>query len=137
MDKKESTGKINFAWNSVVEEILGDDSGVTGVRIKDLQNGKTTDIPVTGAFIAIGHNPNTSIFTGQLDMDNGYLRVKSGSGANATATNIPGVFAAGDVSDPSYRQAITAAGSGCMAALDADKYLDNLKAKSKTAITEK
>jgi thioredoxin reductase (NADPH) len=138
MDKKESTGKIDFAWNSTVEEIIGDATGVTGVRIKDVNSGETRVIDVTGAFIAIGHNPNTSIFKDQLDMDNGYLRVKSGAGPNATATNIPGVFAAGDVSDPSYRQAITAAGTGCMAALDADKYLDNLKAKTKkTADTAK
>lgn len=137
MDKKEETGKIDFAWNSEVEEILGNEQGVTGVRIKNTKTGETSVLDVTGAFIAIGHNPNTAIFAGQLDMENGYLRVKSGSAANATATNIPGVFAAGDVSDPSYRQAITAAGTGCMAALDADKYLDNLKAKTKAAQTEK
>lgn len=135
MDKKESTGKIDFAWNSVVDEIIGDATGVTGIRIKDTKTGESKTLDVTGVFIAIGHNPNTSIFAGQLDMDNGYLRVKSGSSPGATATNIPGVFAAGDVSDPSYRQAITAAGSGCMAALDADKYLDNLKAKEKKAQT--
>lgn len=133
MEKKESTGKIDFAWNSVIDEILGDEQGVTGVRIKNTETGETRTIHATGAFIAIGHNPNTSIFAGQLDMDNGYLRVKSGTSNNATATNIPGVFAAGDVSDPSYRQAITAAGTGCMAALDADKYLDSLKTKSKNA----
>lgn len=133
MEKKESSGKIHFAWNSVVDEVLGDDTGVTGVRIKNMETGETRTITVTGVFIAIGHNPNTSIFAGQLDMDNGYLRVKSGTSNNATATNIPGVFAAGDVSDPSYRQAITAAGSGCMAALDADKYLDSLKTKNKNA----
>ena len=137
MDKKESTGKIDFAWHSVVDEILGNETGVTGVRIKNVQTGETSTLDVTGGFIAIGHNPNTNIFTGQLDMDNGYLRVRGGSLPNATATNIPGVFAAGDVSDPSYRQAITAAGSGCMAALDADKYLDNLKAKAKTAVDAK
>lgn len=133
MDKKESTGKIEFAWNSVVDEILGDASGVTGIRIKNVETDETKVLDVTGVFIAIGHNPNTSIFNGQLDMENGYLVVRGGSLPNATATNIPGVFAAGDVSDPSYRQAITAAGTGCMAALDADKYLDNLKAKAKTA----
>lgn len=137
MEKSKATGKIDFAWNSVVDEILGNETGVTGVRIKNVQTGETRVIDVTGVFIAIGHQPNTSIFAGQLDMDNGYLRVKSGSGHNATATNIPGVFAAGDVSDPSYRQAITAAGSGCMAALDADKYLDSLKAKAKTEVSEK
>jgi thioredoxin reductase (NADPH) len=137
MDKKESTGKIDFAWHSVVDEILGDATGVTGIRIKNTQTGETRVIDATGVFIAIGHKPNTDIFAGQLEMENGYLRVKSGTAQNATATNIPGVFAAGDVSDPSYRQAITAAGSGCMAALDADKYLDNLKAKTKSAVSAK
>jgi thioredoxin-disulfide reductase len=127
MAKKESTGKIDFAWNSVVDEILGDETGVNGIRIKDLTTNQTRDIEATGVFIAIGHNPNTQIFAGQLDMENGYLKTRGGSGSNATATNIPGVFAAGDVSDPTYRQAITAAGLGCMAALDADKYLDTQK----------
>src|SRR5579862_855998 len=131
MKKKESTGKIDIAWNSVVDEILGNEQGVTGVRIKDTNTGNTQVIDATGTFIAIGHNPNTSIFNGQLDMENGYIKIRSGIATNSTATNIPGVFAAGDVSDPTYRQAITAAGSGCMAALDADKYLDNL------ALTEK
>lgn len=125
--KKESTGKIHYAWDSVIDEIVGNEQGVTGVRIKNLKTDEMKMIDVTGVFIAIGHKPNTDIFKGQLDMDEtGYLKVKSGSGQNATATNIPGVFAAGDVSDPIYRQAITAAGTGCMAALDADKYLDNL-----------
>jgi len=127
MKKKESTGKIDIAWNSVVDEILGNEQGVTGVRIKDTNTGNTQVIDATGTFIAIGHNPNTSIFNGQLDMENGYIKIRSGIATNSTATNIPGVFAAGDVSDPTYRQAITAAGSGCMAALDADKYLDSLK----------
>ncbi len=126
MHKSETTGKISFAWNSVIDEILGDASGVTGVRIENVLNHETSIIDATGVFIAIGHKPNTDIFVGQLDMENGYLKTK-GSGTNATQTNIPGVFAAGDVADPNYRQAITAAGSGCMAALDADKYLDNLK----------
>jgi thioredoxin reductase (NADPH) len=126
MKKKESTGKIDFAWNHVIEEILGNDQGVTGVRIKDTATKKSKVLDVTGVFIAIGHKPNTDIFTGQLDMENGYIKINNGIGPNATATNIPGVFAAGDVADPAYRQAITAAGSGCMAALDADKYLDNL-----------
>lgn len=127
MKKKEDTGKIDFAWNSVIDEVLGDASGVTGVRVKNTVNGETNVIDATGVFIAIGHQPNTGIFAGQLDMDEtGYLIVKSGGGQNSTATNIPGVFAAGDVSDPTYRQAITAAGSGCAAALDADKYLDSL-----------
>lgn len=126
MDKAKSTGKLDFAWNSVVDEILGNETGVTGVRIKDVASGNTKNIDATGVFIAIGHKPNTDIFAGQLDMENGYIKVKSGSGTNATATNIPGVFAAGDVADPTYRQAITAAGTGCQAALDADKYLDSL-----------
>ena len=126
--KKESTGKIDLAWNSVIDEILGNETGVTGVRIKNIETGETKTIDATGVFIAIGHQPNTGIFKGQLDMDaTGYLKVKSGMNQNATATNIPGVFAAGDVADPAYRQAITAAGMGCMAALDADKYLDSLK----------
>lgn len=126
MQKKEATNKIDFAWNSVIDEIEGDGQGVTGVRIKNTESGATNVIDATGVFIAIGHKPNTDIFAGQLDMENGYLKVRSGANGGATATNIPGVFAAGDVSDPSYRQAITAAGSGCMAALDADKYLDSL-----------
>lgn len=126
MDKAKTTGKIHFAWNSVVEEILGDDTGVNGVRIKDVHSGQTQTLEATGVFIAIGHKPNTDIFAGQLEMEKGYLKVQSGIGLNATATPIPGVFAAGDVADPIYRQAITAAGTGCMAALDADKYLDSL-----------
>lgn len=127
MQKQASTGKIDLAWDSVVDEILGNEQGVTGVRIKNTLTGDTKILDVTGVFIAIGHKPNTDIFVGQLDMENGYIKTRSGSGANATATLIPGVFAAGDVTDPIYRQAITAAGSGCMAALDADKYLDSLK----------
>lgn len=126
MHKKEATGKIDFAWNSTVDEILGDNSGVTGIRIKNTLTHDTKVIDATGVFIAIGHKPNTDIFVGQIDMDGGYLKTRGGGGVNSTVTNIPGVFAAGDVSDPTYRQAITAAGSGCMAALDADKYLDNL-----------
>lgn len=126
MDKAKTTNKIHFAWNSVVDEVLGNETGVTGVRIKDIVTGNDKTLDINGVFIAIGHKPNTDIFAGQLDMENGYIKVKSGSGTNATATNIPGVFAAGDVADPAYRQAITAAGTGCMAALDADKYLDSL-----------
>lgn len=126
MQKKEQTGKIDIAWDSVVEEIVGNDSGVTGIRIKNTKTDEIKNIEAAGVFIAIGHKPNTDIFSGQLDMHNGYILVKNGGGQNATATNIPGVFAAGDVSDPTYRQAITAAGTGCMAALDADKYLDSL-----------
>lgn len=127
MEKQAETGKIKFAWDSMIDEITGDDTGVTGVRIKNTKSNETNHLDVKGVFIAIGHNPNTAIFKGQLDMENGYLKVRNGIGPNATATNIPGVFAAGDVSDPAYRQAITAAGTGCMAALDADKYLDNLR----------
>ena len=110
----------------MIDEIVGDEKGVTGVRIKNTNSGETKVIDATGVFIAIGHQPNTGIFAGQLEMDaSGYIKTRSGSGQNATATSIVGVFAAGDVSDPIYRQAITAAGSGCMAALDADKYLDS------------
>ena len=126
MDKKTTGGKINLAWNSVVDEILGNEQGVTGVRLKDIVTGAISTLDVAGVFIAIGHKPNTDIFVGQLDMENGYIKKRNGVGPNATATNIPGVFAAGDVADPAYRQAITAAGTGCMAALDADKYLDSL-----------
>lgn len=127
LEKQKTTGKIHIEWNSIVDEILGNEQGVTGIRIKNKQSGEEKKLDVTGVFIAIGHNPNTGIFNGQLDMENGYLVVKNGIGPNSTATNVSGVFAAGDVSDPTYRQAITAAGSGCQAALDADKYLDSLK----------
>jgi thioredoxin reductase (NADPH) len=106
--------------------VLGDQTGVTGMRIKHVQQGTTEDIDLQGVFIAIGHKPNTGIFEGQLEMNNGYIKVKSGTDGNATATSVPGVFAAGDVMDHVYRQAITSAGSGCMAALDAEKYLDGL-----------
>jgi len=124
-------GKMKVVWNHTVDEVLGDDSGVASVRLKDLIDGKTHDIKVTGLFIAIGHTPNTGIFKGQLSMsDTGYLKVKSGTEGDATATSVPGVFAAGDVADHVYRQAITSAGSGCMAALDADKYLERLDAGS-------
>jgi thioredoxin reductase (NADPH) len=121
----EKTGKVRIVWNHTVEEIIGDQTGVTGVRIKPTQAGGTIEtLEVTGAFIAIGHTPNTGIFAGQLDMRDGYIRVRTGSDGGATTTSVPGVFAAGDVADHVYRQAITSAGSGCMAALDADKYLD-------------
>lgn len=127
MEKKAATGKIDIRWHSVLDEVLGNETGVTGVRIKNVNTNTTDQLDVTGVFIAIGHQPNTGIFTGQLDMDpNGYLKVKSGLQGAATSTKIPGVFAAGDVYDGMYRQAITAAGSGCMAALDAEKYLDGL-----------
>lgn len=125
---KAATGKIKFAWNSVVDEIIGDNQGVTSVRIKNVGDNTTSTINATGVFIAIGHQPNTAIFKNQLDMDpTGYIKVKSGAAQNATLTSVPGVFAAGDVADPIYRQAISAAGTGCMAALDADKYLDSLE----------
>jgi thioredoxin reductase (NADPH) len=125
--EKESTGKVRFKWNHVLEEVLGDATGVNGIRIKDMQTGKPADLELQGVFIAIGHKPNTDIFAGQLEMKNGYIKVKSGIEGNATATSVPGIFAAGDVADHVYRQAITSAGSGCMAALDAEKYIDNLK----------
>lgn len=120
-------GKVRILWNHTLQEVLGDTSGVTGARLKNALDGKEQDIDVNGIFIAIGHKPNTDIFSGQLDMHNGYIIVQSGLSGNATATSIPGVFAAGDVADHIYRQAITSAGSGCMAALDAERYLDNLK----------
>ena len=124
---KEKEGKISIIWNHQLDEVLGDDSGVTSARLKSTADGSPQNVDVAGIFIAIGHKPNTDIFAGKLDMANGYLKVKSGSEGNATATNVPGVFAAGDVADHVYRQAITSAGAGCMAALDAEKYLDNLK----------
>jgi len=121
--EKEKAGKISIIWNHNLDEVLGDDSGVTGVRLRS-NDGQTREVAVAGVFIAIGHKPNTAIFEGQLHMKNGYVLVKGGSQGDATATNIPGVFAAGDVADHVYRQAITSAGSGCMAALDAESYLD-------------
>ena len=119
-------GKVEMRWNSVREEVLGDASGVTGMRLRPAGGGETQDVQVDGVFIAIGHTPNTGIFEGQVDMDNGYIRTRSGLAGNATATSVPGVFAAGDVADHVYRQAITSSGFGCMAALDAEKYLDGL-----------
>ena len=115
---------IEPVWHHTLQEVLGDDSGVTGARLAATQNTDTQDLAVTGVFIAIGHQPNTQIFEGQLDMQGGYIRTCSGLDGNATATSVPGVFAAGDVSDHVYRQAITSAGFGCMAALDAEKYLE-------------
>ncbi len=123
--ERSKSGNVAIEWNHVLDEVLGDANGVTGVRIKNVQDGSTKEVSVDGVFIAIGHSPNTEIFAGQLDMKNGYITVKGGSEGNATATSVPGVFAAGDVADSIYRQAITSAGSGCMAALDAEKFLDN------------
>ena len=119
-------GKIELQLFHVLEEVLGDDSGVTGIRIKNNQSGETKDIALKGVFIAIGHKPNTDLFAGQLEMENGYIITKSGREGNATATSVPGVFAAGDVQDHIYRQAVTSAGTGCMAALDAERYLVGL-----------
>ncbi len=123
---KTQNGNIRVEWFHTLDEVLGDASGVTGIRVKNTQTNQAKNIAVTGVFIAIGHTPNTAIFEGQLDMQHGYVCVKGGSEGNATATSIPGVFAAGDVADSVYRQAITSAGTGCMAALDAEKYLDQL-----------
>lgn len=125
--EKAANGNVSIRWNSELDEVLGDDMGVTGMRIKNRETGETENIELEGIFIAIGHSPNTAIFEGQLAMENGYLKVQSGSSGNATQTSVEGVFAAGDVSDHIYRQAITSAGTGCMAALDAERYLDNLK----------
>ena len=125
--EKAENGNVVIEWNHILDEVLGDDSGVTGMRIKSTVDGSTKDVDIHGLFIAIGHKPNTGIFEGQLDMAGGYIRVHSGTEGNATATSVPGVFAAGDVMDHVYRQAITSAGSGCMAALDAEKYLDALE----------
>lgn len=117
-------GKVSFLWNHEVVEVLGNEQGVTGVRARATGNGATRDLEVTGLFIAVGHTPNTELFTGQLEMKNGYIVVKTGLAGDATATSVPGVFAAGDVADHVYRQAVTSAGTGCMAALDADHYLE-------------
>ncbi|NKB38459.1 MAG: thioredoxin-disulfide reductase [Gammaproteobacteria bacterium] len=117
-------GNVRIAWDHVLDEVLGDDSGVNGVRIKNVKSEETEEIDVHGLFIAIGHKPNTDIFSGQLEMEDGYIKVKTGSTGLATQTSIEGVFAAGDVSDPIYRQAVTSAGTGCMAALDAKKFLE-------------
>lgn len=123
--QKAAEGKVELLWNNVVDEVLGDDTGVTGLRIRSTKNQtETRDLALSGVFIAIGHRPNTGLFDGQLDMRNGYIIVKAGLHGDATATSVPGVFAAGDVADQIYRQAITSAGAGCMAALDAEKYLD-------------
>jgi len=124
--EKAKSGNVRIEWNQQLDEVLGDDMGVTGIRIKNSRDGSTKDIDVHGVFIAIGHTPNTDIFAGQLEMQHGYIVVNSGIQGNATATSVPGVFAAGDVMDSVYKQAITSAGAGCMAALDAEKFLDEL-----------
>ncbi|HEY5971458.1 MAG TPA: thioredoxin-disulfide reductase [Pseudoxanthomonas sp.] len=121
---KVQSGKIELVWHHAVDEVLGDEAGVTGVRVKSLLDGSTRDLTVHGLFVAIGHTPNTSLFEGQLEMKNGYITIRTGLDGEATATSVPGVFAAGDVADQVYRQAITSAGFGCMAALDAERFLD-------------
>jgi thioredoxin reductase (NADPH) len=126
--EKAANGNIRLHWNQNLDEVLGDASGVTGARLRDSQTGETRELPLAGVFIAIGHKPNTDLFIGQLEMRDGYLLVKGGSEGDATATAIAGVFAAGDVADHVYRQAVTSAGAGCMAALDAEKYLDDIPA---------
>lgn len=120
-------GKASIVWNHAVDEVLGDEQGVNGVRLKSVKDGEVRRLSVSGVFIAIGHEPNTGVFAGQLEMRNGYIQIRSGTEGDATATSVPGVFAAGDVADHVYRQAITSAGSGCMAALDADRYLERLE----------
>ncbi len=122
--EKAENGNVTIEWNHNLDEVLGNDMGVTGLRLKS-NDGETKEVEVQGVFIAIGHQPNTSIFEGQLDMDHGYIKVKGGGQGNATATSVPGVFAAGDVADQIYRQAITSAGAGCMAALDVERFLEN------------
>jgi thioredoxin reductase (NADPH) len=126
---REKEGKVSILWNHAVDEVLGDASGVNGLRVAATANGGKRDLELTGVFIAVGHAPNTQLFDGQVELNNGYIVVKSGNSGGATATSVPGVFAAGDVADHVYRQAITSAGTGCMAALDADKYLDQVDAE--------
>jgi thioredoxin reductase (NADPH) len=128
LNEKIAAGKVEILWNHVLDEVRGDKSGVTGMRIKNAKTGAVTEKPLQGIFIAIGHRPNTEIFAGQLAMQNGYITTRGGSDGAATETSIPGVFAAGDVQDHIYRQAVTSAASGCMAALDAQKYLESLAA---------
>ena len=125
--EKAKNGNVKLLWNHTLDEVLGDDAGVTGLRLKSTEDGQMSEIEVSGVFIAIGHKPNTDIFVDKLAMKNGYITIQSGSHGNATATSIEGIFAAGDVADHVYRQAVTSAGSGCMAALDAEKYLDALE----------
>lgn len=125
--EKAENGNVKLLWNHTLDEVLGDDAGVTGLRLKSTEDGQMSEIEVSGVFIAIGHKPNTDIFVDKLAMKNGYITIQSGSHGNATATSVEGIFAAGDVADHVYRQAVTSAGSGCMAALDAEKYLDALE----------
>ena len=127
--EKSRDANVTILWNHVLDEVLGDEAGVTGMRVRRVGNGATRDLDLSGVFIAIGHTPNTGLFSGQLDMEGGYISVRSGLTGFATATSVEGVFAAGDVADHVYRQAVTSAGSGCMAALDAEKYLDGLDAR--------
>jgi len=127
LQRKAEEGNVTIAWDHVLDEVLGDDSGVTGIRIKNVKSNQNQAITVNGLFIAIGHKPNTDIFKGQLTMNNGYIKVRGGLEGNATETSVPGIYAAGDVMDQVYRQAVTSASSGCMAALDAEKYLDILE----------
>ncbi len=124
--EREKEGKVTIKWNCTLDEVLGDQTGVTGMRIKNVQDGSCEDVTLDGVFVAIGHKPNTDLFQGQLAMENGYLVTQMGRNGNATQTSIPGVFAAGDVQDHIYRQAVTSAGTGCMAALDAERYLDSV-----------
>ena len=121
---RERNGNVRILWDHVLEEVLGDDSGVTGMRVRNVKSGEETEVDLAGVFIAVGHAPNTGIFEGQLDMSGGYIKIRSGTDGYATATTVPGVFAAGDVADHVYRQAVTSAGFGCMAALDAERWLD-------------
>ena len=125
--EREKAGKVTIKWDHTLDEVLGDKSGVTGMRIKSVKTGATEDIALMGVFIAIGHKPNTDLFVGQLEMEGGYIVTQAGRNGNATATSIPGVFAAGDVQDHIYKQAVTSAATGCQAALDAEKYLDSLE----------
>ena len=127
--KRQAEGKVEIVWDSTLDEVLGDPSGVTGMRVRNLKDSSTRQVDLKGVFIAIGHTPNTAIFEGQLDMAGGYIKVQSGSNGNATLTSVPGVFAAGDVMDHVYRQAITSAGTGCQAALDAERFLDESETK--------
>jgi thioredoxin reductase (NADPH) len=124
--ERSRAGKVDILWNTAVDDILGDDAGVNGLRLLSTSGAAARELAISGVFIAIGHRPNTEIFAGQLDMQGGYLKVRGGQGGDATMTSVEGVFAAGDVADHVYRQAITSAGSGCMAALDADRYLERI-----------